>query len=277
MVTFRSTRPSAKCDRRGSFARTFPQPKDTIMAARFRLRLVAASLAFLANGADAGTPEQQCQQGRYLAASKYAACQQKADAKLYAGGTSQAFDGAIGKCGAKYTAVWARLAAKATGTGSFCDNPRLANNGDGTVTDRLTGLRWERKTNLDTVVNYADPHDADNTYAWTGGGEGFTAPDGDAYTSFLATLNGACFGTQCDWRLPTLAELQTLLVAPAPCTSTPCIDPVFGPTSPDKHWSATTRATAAGLDAWTLEFNQGFATTQTKIFGWRVRAVRGGL
>jgi hypothetical protein len=249
---------------------------------RLGIRLIVAGLAgaalVAANAAyAAGTPEQQCQQGRYLAASKYAACQQKAAAKLYGGGASQVFDGAIGKCSAKYTAVWTRLSTKATGTGSFCDNPRFANNGDGTITDRLTGLRWELKTNLDGVANLPNPHDADNLYSWTGGGEGFTAPDGTAFTDILAALNAACFGTLCDWRLPTLAELQTLLLAPYPCTSNPCIDPVFGPTSSDKHWSATTRATAAGLDAWTLDFNQGAATTQTKIFDWRVRAVRGGL
>lgn len=243
---------------------------------RLRPTLVAlAVVVLLASAASASTPEEQCQKGRYTASAKYAACQLKALAKRYSGGLSSTYDAASGKCSAKYVAVWARLEAKATGSGSSCDHPRFADNGDGTVIDRLTGLRWEQKTSLDTVVNLGNPHDADNAYTWTAGGEGFTAPDGAAFTSFLSALNGGCFAGQCDWRLPTLAELQTIQLAPSPCGTTPCIDPVFGPTAPLKYWTGTTFATPT--DAWEVEFNQGFAANDTKSLADRVRAVRGGL
>lgn len=234
-----------------------------------------AALVLLAGAASASTPEEQCQKGRYTASAKYEACQQKALAKRYSGGLSSTYDGASGKCSAKYAAVWAHLEAKAAGSGSSCDHPRFTDNGDGTVIDRLTGLRWEQKTNLDTVANLGNPHDADNAYTWTAGGEGFSAPDGSVFTSFLSTLNGGCFAGQCDWRLPTLAELQTIQLAPSPCGTTPCIDPVFGPTAPLKYWSGSTFTTPT--DAWEVEFNQGFAITDTKSFPGRARAVRGGL
>jgi len=34
------------------------------------------------------------------------------------------------------------------------------------VRDNVTGLIWEVKQSRDGVKNYADPHDADNTYTW---------------------------------------------------------------------------------------------------------------
>ena len=75
--------------------------------------LVAWVLPLTATMGHAATPEQTCQNSRYSAAAKYAACQHKAEAKLYGGGTSAKFDSANGKCSAKYQAVWAKLAAKA--------------------------------------------------------------------------------------------------------------------------------------------------------------------
>ncbi len=238
-----------------------------------RVRFILAAVAvasYFAGPALAATAEQQCQQSRYTAGSKYAACQQKAAAKFYGGGLSPVFEKAAAKCTLKYVGVWARLQAKAAGTGSSCDNPRLGDNGDGTVVDRLTGLTWEQKTNLDAVVNLLDPHDGDNQYYWGA----FGPADGDAYTSFLPALNGACFGGQCDWRLPTLLELQT--VAALPCAASPCIDATLGPTSPNRYWTGTTVTTAIP-DAWAVEFNMGVPNTHGKNFFNYVRAVHGGL
>ncbi len=85
--------------------------------------------------------------------------------------------GKISKCRVQYTAAWTKLQTAASGTGATCDNARFQDNGDGTVTDRLTGLQWEQKTNDGSI------HDTGNIYTWSAVN---TAADGTAYTSFLA-------------------------------------------------------------------------------------------
>ena len=243
----------------------------TIAAAVFFI-LALATLAALLNASAAHaavTPEQKCQKGRYDAVAKYAACQQKALGALYGGGKDAKFLEAVGKCTVKYTATWPKLQKKATGTGAACDTARFVDNGT-TVKDNLTGLQWEQKTDDATV------HDKDNVYSWSAGGEGFTAADGTAFTTFLPALNGGgCFAGQCDWRLPTIAELQTILLTPYPCTTSPCIDAVFGPTVAGYYWSATTDANIPA-DAWGVAFNVGYVYGSFKDYDFYVRAVRAG-
>jgi len=166
-----------------------------------------------------------------------------------------------------------------------------------TVTDNLTHLEWEKKDGAGGGANLANPHDVDNTYSWTVSGSPYP-PDGTAFTSFLAKLNDGggnscptggpeggccpnstctdvdCFAGNCDWRLPTIVELQTILLAP--CETSHCIDPVFGPTAVAvSYWSATTFATNP-FYAWFVGFNDGFVGFGLKVNGNYVRAVRSG-
>ena len=244
-----------------------------------RCRRFTQNLLFLAmllvsvTAQAAGTPEQTCQKGRYNAAAKYVACQQKVMAKF---GPSSNFEAAVSKCRVKYTDTWRKLQARAQAapTVETCDAARFVDNGGGTVTDNLTGLQWEQKTDDVSV------HDKDNTYSWSAGGGGFTAADGTAYTTFLAALNsGGCFAGQCDWRLPTFYELQTILLEPFPCTTSPCIDPIFGPTYPFVYYTATTFTwILPPTAARTVHFDSGSASNGSdKSDSRSVRAVRGGL
>jgi hypothetical protein len=139
-------------------------------------------------------------------------------------------------------------------------------NGDGTITDNNTGLMWEKK---DSSVGI---HNKDTAYTWSTTG---TAADGTAFTDFLATLNGgSCFADRCDWRLPTISELQTIVPEAYPCTTIPCIDPVFGPTVADGCWSSTSRdPTYAWFGA--FFFPDGPSYTFKDDSGF-VRAVRTG-
>jgi len=154
---------------------------------------------------------------------------------------------------------------------------RYLNNGDGTVSDLNTGLMWEMKTET------AGVHDVSNTYQWSSG-DNFA--DGGAFTSFLAMLNNGsapynggspspitgCFANHCDWRLPSIVELQGIVNT----SDSPNIDPTFGPTESFYYWSATTIALHP-TDAWYVSFDGGFVFNANKTGFLYVRAVRSGL
>jgi hypothetical protein len=177
--------------------------------------------------------------------------------------------------------------------------PHYMDNGDGTVTDNQTGLMWEQKTGT-TVIgasNSSDVHGVNNVYSWS---VASPDPDGTLYTGFLAQLNDlitpndgtatGCFAGYCDWRIPTVAELRSILAAPSPnCTSSPCIDPTFGATQSD-YWSSSTVPGNSSNFAWFVLFSDDFlfegqqiplsfvgtVTTEGKLDYSHARAVRSG-
>jgi hypothetical protein len=140
------------------------------------------------------------------------------------------------------------------------------------VSDLNTGLEWEKKTDDSTV------HDKDNTYTWSAGSP--YGPDGTVFSIFLYALNGAtssngtdtataCFAGHCDWRLPTIQELQGIVDV----SQSPIIDPALGP--PGDYWSATT-VSDESTDAWVIWGGDLDFNVKTYNF-YSARAVRGGL
>ena len=125
------------------------------------------------------------------------------------------------------------------GTAPFTDN------GDGTVTDRRTGLVWQQK-------------------------EGLAAANWEDALKYVAALD---LGGQKDWRLPNLKELESIS---SPYIAKPSVDPRFFPdTASALFWSSTTLAQRAER-AWTVDFRYGLISYNDKTDALHVRAVRGG-
>jgi serine/threonine protein kinase len=119
----------------------------------------------------------------------------------------------------------------------------LRENGDGTVTDRATGLTWERDG-------------SEFPMTWD------QAPD------YVAHLTATRFADRTTWRLPTVAELLSLL-SEAPHGGDLCIPPVF---AQDRRWlwSCDRRSFVA---AWYVSIDLGFASWQDFSCSYFVRAV----
>ncbi len=242
--------------------------RSTKSSAVFTMSVAAVLLSHVAFAAP--DPEEACQRGRYAAAAKYSACEQQATSKLAAAGDWAGYFVATSKCHVRYAGTWAKRQARAAGNGTICDNPRFGVNGNGTVTDRLTGLQWEQKTNDGSI------HDKDDLYAWSATG---SAADGDAYTTFLSTLNsGGCFAGQCDWRLPTRTELLTIMLEGYYCSVNPCVDPAFGTVIGAGYWTSTTAASFPPF-AWVVDYVSAAVDYNggLKTVPFFVQAVRGGI
>ena len=185
-------------------------------------------------------PQAECDGARIMAWTKYSSCAAKAIAKFTRDSPID-YDAASARCRHKYFGEWAKFQTNPKVAGSTCVGSRFTDNGDQTVTDNLTGLVWEEKDDSGGV------HDRNNVYAWSTG-EPFL-PDGDVYTDFVRPLNDSGFAGASSWRLPSIVELQTILLD-FPCTgkfaspsctcpSILCFDPGLGPIGQVyQYWSS---------------------------------------
>jgi hypothetical protein len=126
-------------------------------------------------------------------------------------------------------------------------SPRFTDNGDGTVTDNLTGLMWTRDANMAGGMTWSDAIDYCNNLNYAG------------YT---------------DWRLPNINELESLIDAEQ-----------YGPALPENHpfinaqldhyWSSITSASNAD-DAWYVTVLFGDVHWYDKSYSLYVWPVRAG-
>jgi hypothetical protein len=254
----------------------------TVRKVRHTIVLLCAAAA-LASAAWGISPADRCQAAKLKLAGSYALCRLKADARAVRTGDPIDYS----RCDNTFATKWSKTETAADGacpTNSDAADiqeqvvadtdllalrltgARFVDNGDGTVTDTQTRLMWEKKNDAGGL------HDVDNTYTWT-----------DAMTVFVAATNGLSgdgsvqmgLAGHNDWRLPSNAELQTLLIAPYPCATNPCIDPIFGTAAPNLYWSST-RDTTHPTFSWGVFFNTGLIENDDWSKDYPVRAVRGG-
>ncbi len=126
---------------------------------------------------------------------------------------------------------------------SAARQPSYTFNGDSTITDNTTGLRWMQTDdgtgrNWETAIDYCEDLDL----------AGYT-----------------------DWRLPNIKELSFLVDR---SRVNPAIDPVFTCSS-SYYWSSTPCAGDTN-DAWGVNFSGGSAYSGSKNGYYYVRCVRGG-
>jgi hypothetical protein len=201
------------------------------------------------------------------------------------------------------------VAATATPTSTPA---RFVDNRDGTITDLVTGLMWEKKIGRDEGVDGFELHDADNRYPWWGWcakSEGVPCrTDGDcppqqvcsandrqrtgltifAWAEEVNRENGTGFAGFDDWRVPTVEELRTLreqadtppmtnAAFNAALCGTTCMDvtnPTCSCTAADPYWTTTPFAPDP-QKAWRVDFAHSDVLPNPKVDALRVRAVRG--
>jgi hypothetical protein len=132
------------------------------------------------------------------------------------------------------------------------DADYLARN-DGTATHMATGLMWQRCA---------------KGQSWAGG----TCTGAAAtYTWDQANALKDAFAGQSDWRLPTIAELESLVNFSAAGPSINGV--VFPATEATAFWSSVPYVFNSG-DAWYTDFSEGIVDTNSKSFNYQVRLVR---
>ncbi|MBA7633868.1 hypothetical protein ES703_41439 [subsurface metagenome] len=121
--------------------------------------------------------------------------------------------------------------------------PSYTDNGDGTVTDNVTGFMWQQE-------------DDDTTRTW------------DEACSYCNDLVLAAYS---DWRLPSKKELMSIVNYG---TYSPSIDTTyFSATDAARYWSSPTYANNPS-QAWSVCFEYGKVTYLDKSGGFYVRCVR---
>jgi hypothetical protein len=134
---------------------------------------------------------------------------------------------------------------------------RFADNRNGTVTDRATGLQWKRCSEGQT---------------WSGGACTGTAGTFN-WQAALQHAEAASYAGASDWRLPNLKEL--LSIVEEACYN-PAIDlAVFPGTMSWVYWSSSPSAYNSDR-AWYVLFLSGYDGGNDKYSDGQVRLVRGG-
>jgi hypothetical protein len=155
--------------------------------------------------------------------------------------------------------------------GAYSINPiSYSDNGNGTVTDNITGLIWQKCSagqNNDSTCSGPALY-----YNWFKASGIFDPNYNPSSQDICGVLD---LGGSTDWRLPTKMELLGIvdyaLASPGPTINLS----YFPNTMASNFWSSSTPPATPG-NAWGVHFNSGFANSFSKGDIDSVRCVRGG-
>jgi hypothetical protein len=141
-------------------------------------------------------------------------------------------------------------------------SPRFTDNGNGTVTDNLTGLIWLQNGNCaDTVGGVTGP-----SMNWSQA----LAFCGDLANGDCDLTDGSAIG---DWRLPNVKELLSLVHYDPSVTTLP--QPPFSNVSMGYYWTSTASKSEDG-GAFAVGFSGAMNTRDMILDTGSILAVRGG-
>jgi hypothetical protein len=230
--------------------------------------LTAATLLLVAGASDAALTTGSCLALKRQAWGNLRKCQAAEEAKQLKGRTAD-----LAKCQTKFDEKLAKITEKATEEAIPC---RYGDNGDRTVTDYDTGLQWEKKSptlGLTGFCAIGDVHCVTDEY------DDWDEAQAFASSSTFGLTPTTCYFGHCDWRLPAIDELMSIVdLNVAGCGITlpdvPCIDPIFGPTALGLYWSATTLSSNPEMSL-QVHFGVGSSTANLRTNdGYYVRVVR---
>ena len=136
--------------------------------------------------------------------------------------------------------------------------PRFMNNGDGTVTDNLTGLIWTQNAGTPTVGSCAGGYKT-----WQGA------------LDYVTCLNSMNYLGHSDWRLPNVNELESLINADEPNSATWLTDQGFIGVQSGYYWSSSSGAGHTD-GAWVVSVWGGSVSYNYEADGIYVWPVRSG-
>jgi hypothetical protein len=253
---------------------------------RLPIWTLALSLALPSVAAAGPTAQQKCEGAKVTALANRAACRAGERKNEILGKVPN-----LAKCAAGFTKAVAAADKNAAKRSASC---RWLDEADGSVTDLNTGLQWELKT-YEPFPPFPNVHGVDAMWGWANHapnpGDPIVYPSGQAFIVFLGAMNAgisfdgvatrSCFADRCDWRLPTVEELRTILAAEypncaqapnAPCTSIPGITSAAPMIA--GYWTSTTDDHDPNK-AFMVSFRDGFVSAQPKGTLGFARAVRG--
>ena len=126
-------------------------------------------------------------------------------------------------------------------------SPRFTDNGDGTVTDNLTGLMWAQNANLDGTNTWADA---------------------------LTYVNALDLAGHDDWRLANVNELESLINAEEASSATWLNTQGFSDVEAATYWTSTTYGNNTS-NAWVGNMGAGYVVASnpkvSTFYLWPVR------